>query len=272
LSPFIFLCMDGCRLGDEATIGGIDMDYPSEVGRLGVRSEHLLPDPRERVLQVLTKSEVFACCELTQLSEVAGQSIVQRIARRRRLYGRGEPVAGMYVVASGRVRVVRDTGEARALTVAYREQGEVIGEIAVTQRERHEDTATVIDQAEVVQVPQRCVEALISRNAELARRLLGLMVERRLDTERRIESLLCRTVESRVAEFVLDAAQRHGVPDTRGLMIGIKYTHQEIADYVGSTRETVTLTLGELKRRNLLLFDHRRIVVRDTEALGRAIQ
>jgi CRP-like cAMP-binding protein len=156
--------------------------------------------------------------------------------------------------------------------VAYREQGDVVGEIAVTQRDRHEDTATVIDAAEVVQIPLRCLEGLMAQSSELARRLLGLMVERRLETERRIESLLCRTVESRVAEFVLEAAQRHGAPEPRGLLIGIKYTHQEIADYVGSTRETVTLTLGELKRRNLLLFDHRRIVVRDAEALGRAIQ
>jgi CRP-like cAMP-binding protein len=71
---------------------------------------------------------------------------------------------------------------------------------------------------------------------------------------------------------LLDAAQRHGIPDSRGLLIGVKYTHQEIADYVGSTRETVTLTLGELKRRDLLLFDHRRIVVRDPDALSRAVQ
>jgi CRP-like cAMP-binding protein len=54
-------------------------------------------------------------------------------------------------------------------------------------------------------------------------------------------------------------------------LIGVKYTHQEIADYVGSTRETVTLTLGDLRRKNLVLFDHRRIVVRDLEALHQAI-
>jgi CRP-like cAMP-binding protein len=117
----------------------------------------------------------------------------------------------------------------------------------------------------------RQVHHLLTRNPELARRLLRLMVERRLDTERRIESLLSRTVESRVAEFLLDAAQRHGIPDSRGLLIGVKYTHQEIADYVGSTRETVTLTLGDLRRKNLVLFDHRRIVVRDLEALHQAI-
>jgi CRP-like cAMP-binding protein len=223
------------------------------------------------VLQALLRSDVFAGVERSQLVDLAESSAYHRIPRRRRLYAQGELVAGLYVVATGRVRVVRGTGESRALTVAYRGVGEVIGEIAVTQRPTHEDTATATDPVEVVQIPLRCVEGLLARHAELARRLLQLMVERRLDTERRIESLLSRTVESRVADFLLEAAQRHGIPDSRGLLIGVKYTHQEIADYVGSTRETVTLTLGELKRRDLLLFDHRRIVVRDADALSRAV-
>ena len=42
---------------------------------------------------------------------------------------------------------------------------------------------------------------------------------------------------------------------------------QEIADYVGSTRETVTLTLGELKRRGMILFEHRRVVVVEPASL-----
>jgi CRP/FNR family cyclic AMP-dependent transcriptional regulator len=255
--------------GDE---GGHVMDHPITVGTTVYSRERPALDTRERVLQALLNSSVFACCDRPQLADVAESSLLQRIPRRRRLYAQGDGVAGLYVVSLGRVRVVRGAGETRALTVAYRGPGEVIGEIAVTDRPTHEDSATATDPVEVVQIPPRSLEMLLARHPMLALRLLRQMVERRLDTERRIESLLSRTVEMRVAEFLLDAAKGHGIPDSRGMLIGIKYTHQEIADYVGSTRETVTLTLGELKRRNLLLFDHRRIVVRDTEALERAVQ
>lgn len=248
------------------------MDHPAEVGRAGgARNDRTLFEVRERVLLALSRSDVFASCERNELNDLAEGAALLRVARRRRIYGQGEPVAGLYVIAHGRARVVRGAGEGRALTVAYRGPGEVIGEIAITERETHEDTATATEPVEIAQVPVRQMHHLLTRNPEMARRLLRLMVERRLDTERRIESLLSRTVESRVAEFLLDAAQRHGIPDSRGLLIGVKYTHQEIADYVGSTRETVTLTLGDLRRKNLVLFDHRRIVVRDLEALHQAI-
>jgi CRP-like cAMP-binding protein len=249
------------------------MDYPTEVALASrARGERAAAETRERILSALRRAEVFACFERTQLADLAEHSALVRVARRRRIYGQGDPISGLYVVAAGRVRVVRGTGESRALTVAYRGVGDIIGEIAITARLAHEDTATATDPVEVVQVPMRQVQDMLSRHAELGRRLLQLMVERRLDTERRIESLLSRTVESRVAEFLLDSAQRHGIPDSRGLLIGVKYTHQEIADYVGSTRETVTLTLGELRRRDLVLFDHRRIVLRDVEALERMLR
>ncbi len=249
------------------------MDYPTEVAQANrARAERAAAEARERVLTALRRAHAFAWLERTQLAEVAEHASLVRIARRRRIYAQGDPIAGLYVVAAGRVRVVRAAGESRALTVAYRGPGDVIGEIAITQRPVHEDTATATDPVEVVQLPMRQMQEMLSRHSELGKRLLQLMVERRLDTERRIESLLSRAVESRVAEFLLDSAQRHGIPDSRGVLIGVKYTHQEIADYVGSTRETVTLTLGELRRRELLLFDHRRIVVRDVEALERMVR
>jgi CRP/FNR family transcriptional regulator, cyclic AMP receptor protein len=246
------------------------MNYPSEVGQAErPRGDRGGADSRDRIIQALRRSEVFAPLDRQHLAELAEGAALLKVGRRRRIYAPGEGVVGLYVVASGRVRVVRGARDARALTVAYRGPGEVIGEIAITERAAHEDGATATDPVEVVQVPMRKVHEALGRHADLAKRLLQLMVERRLDAEKRIESLLSRSVESRVAEFLLDAAQRHGIPDSRGLLISVKYTHQEIADYVGSTRETVTLTLGDMRRRELVLFDHRRIVVRDLDALSR---
>jgi CRP/FNR family cyclic AMP-dependent transcriptional regulator len=229
-------------------------------------------DARERILSGLRKCEVFAGIDRVQLAEIAAASTFLRIARRRRIYKQGEPIVAVYVVAAGRVRVVRGSSEVRGLTVGYRGVGEIIGELAISDRVVHEDSASATDAIELVQIPLHHVRELLMSNAVVARCLLQLMAERRLDAERRIESLLSLGVESRVAEFLIDAAQRHGIPDSRGLLIAVKYTHQEIADYVGSTRETVTLTLGDLKRRDLLLFDHRRIIVRDADALAHVLK
>jgi CRP-like cAMP-binding protein len=80
--------------------------------------------------------------------------------------------------------------------------------------------------------------------------------------------MLFRNVEGRLAEFLLKAADRWGVPTPKGVLISAPITHLEIAQSIGSTRETVTLTLGALRREGLLDVAGRRLIVKDREALA----
>jgi CRP-like cAMP-binding protein len=145
--------------------------------------------------------------------------------------------------------------------------GELIGESILGQDPVYQDTAVASEQVELIRVPLLLIENLIETNSRFSRRLLRLVVDRCLEMEQRLERLFVKTIESRIAEFLLEAAAHYGIPESRGTMIGAKYTHQEIADYVGSTRETVTLVLGQLKRRGLVLTDHRQLVVRNEKGL-----
>jgi CRP-like cAMP-binding protein len=203
----------------------------------------------------------FAALDAAVLDELVKVSSPGKFARRGVLYEQGGVADSVYVVASGRVRVVRAAGESRTLTVAYRVAGDLLGETALPDASRYRSTATATEPVEAVHLPMQSVQRLLTDHPAFAQRMIGLMIERRIEAERRVESLLSRSVESRVAEFLLDAAERHGIPEGQGVLIGVRYTHQEIADYVGSTRETVTLTLGEMRKQELLCFDHRRIVI-----------
>lgn len=234
----------------------------------GERARHRGADA---VRAALMRCTPFAALDSASLDGLLSVSELVKYPRRKALYQQGNAADACYVVASGRVRVVRGSPEQRMLTVAYRVAGDLVGETALADGQTYRATATATEPVEAVAVPFRAVLALLQENPAFAQRMLALMVDRRLQAERRVESLLSRTVESRVAEFLVDAAERHGIPDSRGILISVKYTHQEIADYVGSTRETVTLTLGELKRRELLIFDHRRVVLTQPKELEKLV-
>lgn len=245
------------------------MEQLSTVTRSAREERHAL-DSERRVRETLRRSDLFGALEEMVLNQLAAGCSLVPFARRRQIYGEKDKPTAIFIIASGRARVVRHDGEDRSLTVAYRGAREVIGETALLGGETYLDAATATDHGEAVRIPIGLVHDLLKRPA-FGAVMVRLMLERRLQAERRIESLLSRTVESRVAEFLLDAAERHGIPESRGTLIGVKYTHQEIADYVGSTRETVTLTLGDLKRRELILFDHRRVVIVDPAQLRRLV-
>jgi len=82
-----------------------------------------------------------------------------------------------------------------------------------------------------------------------------------------MEQLIFKDVGSKLAELLLDLGIHHGIPDTRGVAVGLKITHQEMANLIGSTRETVSLTLSQFKRKGLIQTDGRRVILADREGL-----
>jgi CRP/FNR family cyclic AMP-dependent transcriptional regulator len=224
-------------------------------------------DQEMRKRHIIGRCTLFNGLDGDAVDEVVRQSAVVKVARRRPIHSQGEAGNFLYIVGSGRALVVRRADGEREFTVAYRGVGDIVGETPLAVGGAHRDGAIAIDQLEVLRMPMRLVTDLMERHPKLSFSMMRIMGERRMEAERRIEALLSRTVESRVADFLLRAAESHGIPESRGRLIGVKFTHQEIANYVGSTRETVTLTLGDMKRRGLILFDHRRVVVQDEEAL-----
>lgn len=217
----------------------------------------------------LTRCEPFTALDERAFETLLGVCTPVRFPRRGLLYEQGCKADNLYVVATGRVRVVRAAGASRTLTVAYRGPGELLGETSLPDGQCYRASASATEQVEAACMPTRTVQGLLVDCPAFARRIMSLMVERRIDAERRVESLLSRSVESRVAEFLIDAAERNGLAEARGVLISVRYTHQEIADYVGSTRETVTLTLGELRRQELVCFDHRRIIITNLAELAK---
>lgn len=247
----------------------MERQLTSKVADAGESTTRTPSEQETRKRQVLARSPVFASLGADVLTEVVRKSTLVRFARRRALYEAEEPAQAVYVGAAGRIRIVRRGTEDRPFTLAYRGPGELVGESALAGDGLHHDTALAHDQIEAVKVPFRLAAKLLETHPVFGLRMLTLVNARRCAAEARLEALLARTVASRLVSFLLEAAQSYGIPESRGTLVGVKFTHQEIASYVGATRETVTLTLGDLKRRNLLAFDHRRVVLIDAEGLAK---
>lgn len=184
------------------------------------------------------------------------------------IFDQGAPVDALILLgARGRARLERDYA-AGAIPIGYRGSGDVLGESCLGGHDTRTERAVAMEEAEVVRIPIGTARGLLASDPALGQAVLNLLVTRQREIEDRIESMLFRNVEGRLAEFLLKAAERWGVPMPRGILISAPLTHFEIAQVIGSTRETVTLTLGALRRDGLLDVAGRRLIVRDREALA----
>ena len=85
--------------------------------------------------------------------------------------------------------------------------------------------------------------------------------------ERKIESLVFKDARTRIVEFLKDTAMERGQKVGFEMMIKNHLTHKDIASLTGTSRQTVTTVMNELREKNLINFDRRRILIRDIEKL-----
>ena len=88
-----------------------------------------------------------------------------------------------------------------------------------------------------------------------------LIGARRKALEAKVEDLVFRDVNARLAKLLLELAESYGTAVVAGVRIDVKLTHKELANLIGSTRETTTAALNDFRRRGLIANDKRRLIV-----------
>ena len=111
------------------------------------------------------------------------------------------------------------------------------------------------------------LEELMVDNKPLSLKIYKLIGIRFRKLERKLESLVFKDARSRIIEFLKDMAEERGQKVGFEMMIKNHLTHKDIASLTGTSRQTVTTILNELKEKNIINFDRRRILIRDMEQL-----
>jgi CRP/FNR family transcriptional regulator, cyclic AMP receptor protein len=224
--------------------------------------------PKARVQRALKISRLFDRTSRETRVALLDAAELLTLPASATVFEQGSPAAWLYISGRGRVRIERTMPGGRVVPLGYRGAGDVFGEAAFAGVAEHLEAAVSMEAIEVARIPAPLVRSLFATDPGMSAPVFALLLERHRENEDRIESLLFRPVESRVAEFLIRAADRWGVPTPGGTLISAPITHLEIAQSVGSTRETVTLTLGTFRRSGLLDVAGRRLIVKDRGALA----
>ncbi|WP_152629575.1 Crp/Fnr family transcriptional regulator [Haliangium ochraceum] len=192
---------------------------------------------------------------------------LREIRRRDVIYLPGDPGGSLFFVNGGRVKISKVTRDGKALTLSYCGPSEIFGEGCLVGGGPREEMAEAMENAMVTEVERDQFEQLLREYAHLGFQMTKLLAKRRLDLENKLETLVFRDVTSKLAELLLNLADEYGVEDSRGTLVALKITHQELANLIGSTRETVSLTLSQFKKQRYICTEGRKVIISDTESL-----
>lgn len=172
---------------------------------------------------------------------------------------RSEPV--LYLLKRGYVRLYRVSPEGRQLTVSLLGPGNVFGELEGLSTGTRHSFAEALTDVLVCTLRDADLERLMRAYPEVAVRMVRVLSARLRELEDLLERLALSTVRTRLLHLLVKLAERFGTPDGRFWRLDVGLSQQELADMVGASRETVTLTLGELARLGVVRTARRRVWV-----------
>jgi len=129
------------------------------------------------------------------------------------------------------------------------------------------DYAQALDATEVCVMTKQEMNTLFKDHSPLTLMIMRLIGSRALKMEKRLESLVFKDSRSRIVEFIVDLNSEKGQRVGYEWVVRNFITHQEIANLTATSRQTVTTVLNELKSKDILTFNRKRLLIRDLDLL-----
>lgn len=184
------------------------------------------------------------------------------------IYLENEPSDQVYMIAQGRIKIGSYSETGKEITKTILSKGEIFGEMALTGEDLRQDFAQSTENDTIV-CPMNIneMQSLMLDNRNLSLKIFKLMGFRLRKLERRLESLVFKDARTRIVEFIREMGEERGKKVGFETLIKNYLTHQDIANLTGTSRQTVTTIMNELRDQNLINFDRRRILIRDMSKL-----
>lgn len=215
----------------------------------------------------LENFNLFKDSPKTIIQELRDKTIMCEMVKDEFIYFEEDPSDTIYFLKKGKVKIGNYSDEGKEIIKAILQPGEIFGELSLLNEQTRQDFAMVMEPSKLCKMKKSDFEDLMEKYGHLSLKISKIIGLRLRKIERRLESLVFKDARSRIVEFIKDQAESNGEKVGFETMIKNNLTHQDIANLTGTTRQTVTEVLNDLRRKNLINFDRKQILVRDLEKL-----
>lgn len=217
----------------------------------------------------LRKSHWFCGLSPAGLQSIGEASHITMYPGGALLFVEGQAPRGVYVLCSGKVKLSTTSREGKVLILRIAEPGEVLGLSAAISGEPFEVTAETTEPCQVNFIDRVALIERIQKNGELGLRSSLALSREFQSAYRDIHDLvLARSSAGKLARLLLSwTAHKETSAPSEEIRIRPTLTHEEMAQMIGSSRETVTRLIGDLKKRELIRLDGSTLVIQNRTAL-----
>lgn len=229
------------------------------------------PQTAPNKLWFLKHIRLFDGISPSEMQEMEKITRMEEVKKRQPLYLTGDPSSNVYLLKKGRVKIANTAPSGKEVTFDILEPGEVFGELDVLEDAPRSTSAETLDDAVICVIPRKDFDQYLAMHPTVMFKLTKLIGLRLKKIQSRVEDLVFREVPARLAHLLSELGKTEGVAEKQGIRLKVKLTHQEMANLIGCSRETVSTTMGQFRDDGLIQIDGRTITILKPDWLSRLI-
>ena len=219
--------------------------------------------------ETLARAGIFQGVEPAAAEALASTLEAVEFPRGHVVFAEGEPGDRLYIILSGKVKLGRKSPDGRENLLGIFGPSDMFGELSIFDPGPRTSTATTVTEVRLTSMDRPALRQWIATRPEIAEQLLRVVARRLRRTNGMLADLIFTDVPGRVAKALLQLAQRFGSQEAGMLRVTHDLTQEEIAQYVGASRETVNKALADFAHRGWLRLEGKSVLIMDPERLAR---
>jgi len=209
----------------------------------------------------LSDIELFQDLSPREMEELDRITTISTVKKGKVFYRPEETGEVLFILKQGRVQLYRISPEGKKLVIASLGPGTLFGEMALLGQQMHNTFAEAVGDCLICVMSRKDLERLILNKPQVALRVLEITGRRLREAEERLETMAFKGIPARLASLLLRLSEERNSLEVSGL------THQDLAETVGTYRETATQVLNDLKNQGLIDIGRKKITILDPDGL-----
>lgn len=213
--------------------------------------------------------KLFESLSDADLDWLSALTKVQIFKRGGLVYKPGQFPDTIYFLKSGLIKIGSINDENKEVIKMLIHPGEVFGELCLVDEKVRKDFAVSMKPDTVVIAIRKIDFKLLMRtNTDLSYQIMTLIGKRFRSMENKLESMIFKNSKDRILDFLKEQATKMGKRIGYETMLGYQFTHQDIANITGTSRQTVTIVFNELRKNNIIYTTRKTLLIRDMSMLA----
>ena len=196
------------------------------------------------------------------------EAVLRTYRRNTLLYSPQDTACHAFLVSHGEVKISRYSPEGRELTLGHLGEGELFGEMEIFMDMARESQALARTDTTLYVLDKECLLKMMGREPDFNQWMTRNMMKRQSRLETRLETLLFKSANGKVAQVLVDLARDYGRQVKAGTLIDYAITHQEIGNLIATTRETVSYAFMEFRQLGFISTRQRRTIIHNLQKLA----